>query len=186
MDLRRLIKSEHQVDAARRLALRGLLSYQPYIFSDAFAVGAGPSIFAGHDKADQHAISIFSDAVPMMPIRSFVLASSRRTSSSGFFAANEAMRSFYDGLVDQIADALGPINDLSVLDVGCNTGYFPLAFARGEPPGKGHRPHRLCAEVALLNEICGTSVQFEPWDYDGSLIAPNSMTWFCRLPFWCI
>ncbi len=50
MDLRPLIKSARQIEVARRLALRGLLSYQPYIFSDTFATGAGLSILTGHLK----------------------------------------------------------------------------------------------------------------------------------------
>jgi len=36
---------------------RGLLSYQPYIFSDTFAMGAGLSLVAGHLKATGHLLS---------------------------------------------------------------------------------------------------------------------------------
>ena len=75
-------------------------------------------------------------------------------------------------MVDQIADALKPIDNLSVLDVGCNTGYFPLAFARrGAPEAVGIDRIDYAPSVALLNEICGTSVQFANWNYDGSLVA---------------
>ena len=82
------------------------------------------------------------------------------------------MRRFYDGMVDQIAAAVGPLEDLSVLDVGCNTGYFPLAFARkGARQAKGIDRIDYTPTVSLLNEICGTSVQFAPWKYDGSLTA---------------
>ena len=80
------------------------------------------------------------------------------------------MRRFYDGMVDQIAAAVGPLDDMSVLDVGCNTGYFPLAFARrGARQTKGIDRIDYSATVALLNDICGTSVQFGNWDYDGEL-----------------
>ena len=129
MDLRSLIRSPRQIEEARRLALQGLLSYQPYIFSDTFAVGAGLSIVAGHLKdppAVYCADATADDTDPDFFAREFAKESQR----TEFFSANEAMRRFYDGMVDQIADVVGPLNELSVLDVGCNTGYFPLAFAR--------------------------------------------------------
>lgn len=137
MDLRSLIKSAGQIEDARRLALRGLLSYQPYIFSDTFATGAGLSILAGHLK-DPPAVycsdATADDTDPAFFAREFAKEEQRKE----FFSANEAMRRFYDGMVDQIAAALGPLDDISVLDVGCNTGYFPLAFARrGARQAKG-------------------------------------------------
>ena len=82
------------------------------------------------------------------------------------------MRRFYNGMVDQIADAVGPLDNMSVLDVGCNTGYFPLAFARrGARQATGIDQIDYSPTVALLNDICGTSVEFGNWDYDGSLAA---------------
>jgi len=153
------------------LALRGLLSYQPYIFSDTFAVGAGLSIVAGHLK-DPPAVycpdATANDTDPTFFAREFAKESQR----DEFFSANEDMRRFYDGMVDQIADAVGPLNDMAVLDVGCNTGYFPLAFARrGARHAKGIDRIDYTPTVALLNEICGTSVQFAPLNYDGSITA---------------
>jgi len=173
MDLRPLIKSAHQIEDARDLALRGLLSYQPYIFSDTFAVGAGLSIVAGHLK-DPPAVycpdATASDTDAAFFAREFAKEQQREE----FFAANEAMRRFYDGMVDQIAAAVGPLEDMSVLDVGCNTGYFPLAFARrGARQAKGIDRIDYSPTVALLNEICGTSVQFARWNYDGSLTASD-------------
>lgn len=171
MDLRPLIKSDRQLEEARRLALRGLLSYQPYIFSDTFAVGAGLSILAGHLKEPPAVYcpeATANDTDPAFFAKEFAKDDQREE----FFAANEAMRRFYDGVVDQIADAVGPLQDLSILDVGCNTGYFPLAFARkGARSAKGIDRIDYTPTVSLLNEICGTSVQFAPWNYDGSIVA---------------
>jgi SAM-dependent methyltransferase len=171
MDLRPLITSTRQIEAARRLAFRGLLTYQPYIFSDDFAVGSGPSLFAGYT---QDAPSIWcpdagvNDADPVFRARELAKENRR----DAFFSANAAMRSFYDGMVDQIANALGPLNEFSVLDVGCNTGYFPLAFARmGARKATGIDRIDYTDSVDLLNEICGTSVEFATWNYDGSLSA---------------
>ncbi len=173
MDLRSLITSARQIEDARRLALRGLLSYQPYIFSDTFAVGAGLSIVAGHLKespAVYCADATANDTDPAFFAREFAKEHQREE----FFAANEATRRFYDDMVDQIASAVGPLEDMSVLDVGCNTGYFPLAFARrGARQAKGIDRIDYSPTVSLLNEICGTSVQFARWNYDGSLAASD-------------
>ena len=173
MDLRPLITSKKQIEEARRLALHGLLSYQPYIFSDDFATGAGLSILAGH-LTEPPAVyckdASANDADPVFFAREFAKENQREE----FFAANELMRRFYDGMVDQIANAVGPLDDMSVLDVGCNTGYFPLAFARrGARQAKGIDRIDYSPTVALLNDICGTSVQFENWNYDGSFTAPE-------------
>ena len=173
MDLRPLITSKKQIEEARRLALRGLLSYQPYIFSDDFATGAGLSILAGH-LTEPPAVyckdATANDTDPAFFAREFAKENQREE----FFAANKSMRRFYDGMVDQIANAVGPLDDMSVLDVGCNTGYFPLAFARrGARQAKGIDRIDYSPTVALLNDICGTSVQFANWNYDGSLTAPE-------------
>ncbi len=171
MDLRPLITSKSQIEEAQRLALRGLLSYQPYIFSNTFATGAGLSILAGHSRnppAIYCADATANDTDPAFFAREFAKEEQREE----FFAANEAMRRFYDGMVDQIAAAVGPIEEMSVLDVGCNTGYFPLAFARrGARQAKGIDRIDYSPTVSLLNEICGTSVQFGLWKYDDALAA---------------
>lgn len=171
MDLRPLIRSPRQIERARRLAFRGLLSYQPYIFSDDFAVGAGLSIVAGHS---QDTPSIYcpdatdSDANAAFRAREVVGQRDRER----FFAANEAMRRFYDRLIDEVAAAVGPLGDLSVLDVGCNTGYFPLGFARrGALLTRGLDRDDYSDSVALLNDICGTSIEFAQWGYEGELHA---------------
>ena len=111
MDLRPLITSKSQIDEARRLALRGLLSYQPYIFSDNFATGAGLSILAGH-LTDPPAVyckdATANDTDPTFFAREFAKENQREE----FFSANQSMRRFYDGMVDQIANAVGPLDDM--------------------------------------------------------------------------
>ena len=100
MDLRLLITSKSQIDEARRLALRGLLSYQPYIFSDNFATGAGLSILAGH-LTDPPAVyckdATANDTDPTFFAREFAKENQREE----FFSANQSMRRFYDGMVDR-------------------------------------------------------------------------------------
>ena len=109
-----------------------------------------------------------NDTDPAFYEREFAKESQREE----FFSANAALRRFYDGMIDQIAAAVGPLEGISVLDVGCNTGYFPLAFAqRGVRRSKGIDRIDYSPTISLLNEICGTSVQFSSWRYDGSLTA---------------
>jgi SAM-dependent methyltransferase len=171
MDLRPYIRSPAQIERARRLALRGLLSYQPFIFSDMFAVGAGLSIVAGH-RQDTPAIycqdATANDTDPAF----FAREVAKEQQRAEFFAANEQMRRFYDLMIDQVATELGPLNKFSILEAGCNTGYFPLAFARrGALNATGIDRIDYSKSVALLNDICGTSVKFARWNYDGSLTA---------------
>ena len=98
------------------------------------------------------------------------------------------MRGFYDGMVDQIANALGPLNQFSVLNIGCNTGYFPLAFARrGAREATGIDRIDYADSVDLLNEICEDLGAVSTWNYDGSLTAAGrydlilSMAVVCHL-----
>ena len=150
MDLRPLITSTSP-DRGRRGGCSFGGPYHQPPFSLDVAVG-WPSLFAGYT---QDAPSIWCpDAGVNMPIRFFAPASSPKKIDATLFLANAAMRSFYDGMVDQIANALGPLNEFSVLDVGCNTGYFPLAFARkGARKATGIDRIDYTDSVDLLNEI---------------------------------
>ena len=71
------------------MALARLLSYQPYIFSDTFAVGAGLSIIAGHLK-DPPAVycpdATADDTDPTFFAAEFAKESQREE----FFSANDA------------------------------------------------------------------------------------------------
>ena len=171
MDLRSYVRSAKQVQAARRLAFRGLLSYQPFIFDDNLAVGAGLSIVAGpaHNPPSIYCPGAGpADADPEFLAREVCTVERR----AEFFAANEAMGRFYDDMIDQIAAAFGPLAGTSVLDVGCNAGYFPLSFAkRGVSRAKGIDRVDYSPTVAFLNQLCDTNVEFGLWSYDGSLKA---------------
>ncbi len=171
MDLRPHIRSAKQIEQARWLAFHGLLNYQPYIFSENLAVGSGMSIIAG-PTSDPPSIycpdANASDADPIYLAR----AVAKEQQRADFFYANDSMRRFYDSMIDQVAAAVGPLKNISVLDVGCNSGYFPLAFARrGARAAMGLDRVDYSPTFKLLNEICGTSVRFAPWTYDGSLTA---------------
>jgi SAM-dependent methyltransferase len=171
LDLRSYIESAKQVEAARRLAFRGLLTYQPFVFDGNFAVGSGLSIVAGHahDTPSIYCPGAGQQDADVEFLAREVVAEERRAE---FFAANEAMRRFYDDMIDQTTSALGSIEGMSVLDVGCNSGYFPLSLARrGARQAKGIDRVDYSPTIALLNELCGTRVEFGLWSYDGSLRA---------------
>ena len=82
------------------------------------------------------------------------------------------MRRFYDGTIDQISSALGTVNGMSMLDAGCNSGYFPIAFARrGASKVVGVDRVDYTSTINLLNKLSHTSVEFRHWSYDGGIEA---------------
>jgi SAM-dependent methyltransferase len=171
MDLRAHATAAH-IDAAKRLAVRGLLHYQPFIFSDEFSVGAGLSIASGYKQnpplvdfpdVDQFANDDFRQR--------FVVPPDQRPA---FIEANARMRELYDGMLDDVAGAIGGFAGKTVLDVGCNSGYFALGAARGGAARVvGVDREDYTDTVALLNGVCGTNVEFRQWTYDGGLVAPE-------------
>ena len=171
MDLRTHV-SPTQIERARQLAIRGLLHYQPFRFTDEFSVGAGLSIESGAKAspplveltgADRFANQEFCDR--------FVV---REKDRPAFQAANARMRALYDGLIEDVIAAVGGVEGKTVLDVGCNAGYFLVRLAqRGAAAAVGLDREPYGETVDLLNEICGTNVQFRQWTYDGSLQSPE-------------
>jgi SAM-dependent methyltransferase len=160
-----------RLERARRLALRGLLNYQPYIFDDTLAVGSGLSIAAGH----RHDVpSIYCPNIEKGEASPDFIARevARSEQHAVFFDANERMRRFYDGIIDQTVKFLGSVNGMSVLDVGCNAGYFSISFARrGASRVLGLDRVDYAETIALLNSLCKTSTQFRLWSYDGKIDA---------------
>ena len=184
MDFRNRITRD-QVERAKRLAVRGLLHYQPFIFDDSLAVGAGLSIVGGW-RADPPMMDFHGADRYASPdfLQRFVASDDEQRAK--LHEANAHMRAFYDGLVDDVVTAVGGVRGKTVLDVGCNAGYFSIALAL-----RGARVTSLDREpyedsIALLNEICGTSVEFRRW----STTAPstprrNNMTSCCPSPCSC-
>lgn len=169
MDFRPVDRSH--VKKARSLALRGLLNYQPFIFDDSLAVGAGLSIVAGYlqDTPLVYCPDVRAGEVDAEYLKRTIV---RPEQKADFFAANERMRRFYDGTIDQVTAALGTMEGMSILDVGCNSGYFPIAFARrGASKVVGLDRVDYGGTIKLLNQLCGTHVEFRLWSYDGAVEA---------------
>ena len=168
MDLRSLASSK-QVERAKHLAMRGLFNYQPFQLSDGFYCGAGLSIVQGF-RADPPTVYCPSLDPAMSEYAASALA--KPADKDEFLQTNEALAGFYDGVIKQITEHLGGVAGMSVLDVGCNAGYFPISFSRaGSAQSIGYDRVDYTETLALLNEICGTRAKFQIWDYDGALKA---------------
>ena len=170
MDFRNQITPD-QVERAKRLAARGLLHYQPFIFDDSLAVGAGLSIVGGW-RVDPPMVDLHGADRYASPdfLQRFVASDEQRLK---FHEANAHMRAFYDGLIDDVVAAVGGVHGKTVLDVGCNAGYFSIALALRGARVTGLDREAYADTVALLNEICGTSVEFRQWQYNGAVHATS-------------
>jgi SAM-dependent methyltransferase len=168
MDLRSAASVAH-VERAKQLAMRGLFNYQPFQLSDEFYCGAGLSIVQGF-RADPPTVYCPSLDPAMSEYAASALV--KRGEADQFLQTNEELAAFYDGVISQITTHLGGVEGLSVLDVGCNAGYFPISFSRaGAARSVGYDRIDYQETLALLNEICGTKAKFRVWDYDGALNA---------------
>lgn len=168
MDLRSQT-SPSQLDRAKRLSMSGLLNYQPFRLADDFYCGAGLSVVQGF-RADPPTVYCPTLDPAMSDYAASALASS--ADKDEFLAANDRLAKFYDGMLQQIIEHLGGVAGSSVLDVGCNAGYFPISLSRaGAARAVGYDRVDYKKTMALLNEICGTKAQFRLWDYDGGLTA---------------
>jgi SAM-dependent methyltransferase len=171
MDLRKKMRKD-QVGRAKSLALRGLLNYQPFVFSDDLAVGAGMNIIGNERLRKAETPSIWcSSLTPQEAATDYAVRQVARPEvREDFLTANERMRRYYDDLVDKTEAALGSLKGFSTLDVGCCSGYFPISFAlRGAKNVVGMDRVDYSQSIGLLNEICGTRVQFRMHSYDGSI-----------------
>ena len=126
MDLRSL-SSNAQVERAKHLAMRGLFNYQPFQLSDEFYCGAGLSIVQGF-RTDPPTVYCPSLDPAMSEYAALALA--KPADRDEFLQTNESLAAFYDGVIQQITEHLGSVGGMSVLDAGCNAGYFPVSFAR--------------------------------------------------------
>lgn len=164
MDLRPFNPSPAQLDLARQLVVRGLLGYQPWIFADDLETGVGLEFDLDAYVGLVHYPGIEPALLASPELRRIILRPDR---APEFRAANQRLRSFYDDVADRICAAVGTPTELSTLDVGCNTGYIPIAFARrGTRRAVGCDRQDFSASVELLNAIIGTGVEFFPARYD--------------------
>ncbi len=78
-----------------------------------------------------------------------------------FAARNESLRLLYESMVDLVDQNIDPISDLTMADIGCRAGSFPLAFAkRGAKRAIGYDLVDYTATFELLNSILHTRAEF--------------------------
>jgi hypothetical protein len=170
MDLRQNATGAH-VERAKTLAMHGLFNYQPFHLSEGFYCGAGLSINQGF-RVDPPTVFCPSLDPSMSEYATHALAAP--ADKVEFLRSNDELSAFYDGMIEQVIGHLGGVEGMSVADIGCNAGYFPLSFAQaGAAKTVGYDRVDYKETMGLLNDICGTKSEFKLWDYHGELAAPE-------------
>lgn len=166
MDLRKYIKNKEQVETAKQLAIRGLLNYQPWVFSDDFETGVGMEWMEGDFSGLVYYPDIDQALLERSPeLRRLIIDPGKYTK---FHEANCSLGQLYDGIVHDVCKYVGDVRQLSFLDVGCNTGYLPQSFALlGAKEATGcDREGHFAETFELLNSILGTNTIFQKAFYD--------------------
>lgn len=150
-----------------KLVQNGELWYQPFILADGVEVGEGQNLEEGYRNTS----SIFDHNVFLSPeFRPYWDGNPRKLAADGayFRACNQKYRFGYELLADHIvARAGGDLSEMSVMEIGCNTGLnlFHLA-ARGAKSCIGIDWSDHSAAFDWLNDVLKTRVQFIRGSYD--------------------
>lgn len=164
MDLRPFSPSLEQLGRARELAIRGLMTYQPWIFAADLETGVGLEFELDAPVGLVHYPTIDPKLLDSPQLRRIILPPDR---AAEFHRANQRLRLLYETIADQLCAAIGGIAGATTLDVGCNTGYFPIAFARrGARHAIGCDRQDFSESIDLLNEITGIRPTFVAARYD--------------------
>jgi 2-polyprenyl-3-methyl-5-hydroxy-6-metoxy-1,4-benzoquinol methylase len=149
MDLTQYHPTPQQVEAAARL-----LRYQPFVVDDHRHTGVAYVWLHRNDPTRVSFEDFFFDRVN---VTDYVWNKA--------YEANRRLAAMYDGYVKRIVDICPPGG--SYLDVGCNTGYFPVkASMLGLRTAVGIDLGDYSQAVQLLNEITGASAKFSNGSYD--------------------
>jgi hypothetical protein len=164
MDLRPLLRRVEDLDAVYRLVGETHFIYQPFIFADNLEVGIGyESICDRPGGGMVYWPNAPLEKYPML--ERFLLQDS--TKRAEFSTANARLRRINDHYVDQICALAGDIRALSVADVGCFAGYFPVSFAaRDARESVGYDIDDRSGCFAILNRLLGTNARFIHAGYD--------------------
>lgn len=149
MDLRRYVKTKRQIDAAKELEIKGLLNYQPWLFSEDFQTGVGLEWTEGRHSGLVYYPDIDRALLDSSPELKRLVVDPQNYKK--FHEANSKLRQLYDGIADDICAKIDDVDKTSFLDVGCNTGYFPLRGARQS--AGGDREKSFSESFDLLNAL---------------------------------
>lgn len=145
MDLRSFNLTESQI-----LMGKQFLGYQPFIISDNVQTGNGYAC-------------VYGEGSPVVMEKDNV----SEDEWGKFTEANARMRKMYDDWIDAICAIVDDLSGLSVVDTGCNSGYFLYRFwERGIRKCVGYDRSDMTAAINLLNRITGYKIRFvhEPYN----------------------
>lgn len=133
-----------------------LLGYQPFILSDDVQVGVAYSWLYESDGGRNNQNDFCKD---------------RRTTPPDvwekFVTSNQQLRNMYNDWIDAVCNEFPDKKSLSVVDVACNTGYFPVMFSlRGFEKCVGYDRENYGPSISYLNNIFGTNAKFMHEQYD--------------------
>jgi SAM-dependent methyltransferase len=169
MDLKNRIQDPRQLEAAAHLAKRGLIYYQPFIFSSRLETGVGFEFAEGKKTGLVYCPDIPLENLQASPeLRRLIVDP---VYYNQFHEANAKLRQLYEFFMETICDHVGDVRNTTFLDVGCNSGYFPVGFAlRGAKKSVGSdREKNFSEAVQFLNAICGTRAEFLDAHYDSRI-----------------
>lgn len=197
MDLRPWLKTTSQVERAKELILRGLFSYQPFIFAEDLEVGAGYEFLHGEFGGLVYWPTANEEVGRLCSARSGFRGLCARLGSilcdqpgrpitpdparlkrliakedekDAFRRANARLRVMYDSFISAICERVGDVTKTTFVDVGCNAGYFPVSFSlRGAKRAVGYDSGGPYADaVRFLNDALGTKAIYYQRGYDVS------------------
>lgn len=164
MDLRPFNPSPPQLERAHQLVIQGLLGYQPWLFADDFETGVGLEFETDTTTGLVHYPDIDPGLLASPQLRRRILPPDQ---ADQFRRANQRLRLLYEAFVDRLCVVVDDPGGITTLDVGCNTGYLPIAFSRrGVKRATGCDRQDYRASVDLLNEITGENASFVAARYD--------------------
>jgi len=159
--------NEQQMDKVKDFVVRGVVNYQPFIFSDALQTGAGYEFLGGREFSGLVYWPDIDDHLKELKhLKRFLVKNECREE---FFESNARLRTMYESFINGICSYFdNDISALSFADIGCNTGYFPMGFSlRGARQAVGFDRNDFSAVFSVFNDILGTNAEFVHGAYDG-------------------
>lgn len=159
MDLRKYSITVEQAEKSK-----ALFDYQPFIISDRLQTGT-----AYQWLYPERCVDPASDYKPVdqlvadknvMPMADW----------KDFCSAAQSQRNMYEDWIDGICRFLPDLSGMTMVDVACNNGYFPVSFSlRGVKEAHGYDMTDHSGSFDMLNALTGSRATFHHASY-------NSMT----------
>lgn len=113
---------------SRDLVIQGKLGYQPFALAEDLQTGVGYEWFHDAEGAGLVWCPAVAERYGHVPELQRILVDD--AIAEAFVKANARLRGAYEYFLDVLWESLGRSPRASALDVGCNSGYFPLGLAR--------------------------------------------------------